>query len=59
MRKVLLILLTFILLLVPIQVGCSNRVSKLSIPTLEHGYSNFESTFIVNQSDLDDFISDI
>jgi len=60
MRKALLILLTVILLLAPVQVGCgANVISRLSIPSREPGYSRFESTFIVSQNDLDDFISDI
>ena len=58
MRKALLILLTFILLLAPIQVGCGyGEISRLSFPERLGGFSG--STIIKNQTALDDFISDI
>ena len=60
MRKVLLILLAFILLVAPVQLSCrSYEISRLSIPAREGGYDNFKSTFIVSHSRLDDFISDV
>ena len=59
MRKVILILLTFVLLLAPIQVGCRNGdITRLSF-TLPVRIGRLNSTIIKSQSDLGDYVLEL